>query len=112
MKAGETQNLKVDEEYFDVKNFETKRRTFNTKGLKVNFNQSGVATMSMNKTNIAVSAKERPKAKNTTMGLIVTKGNLKGDKLSVPIFVTNYDEVQKQKEKRREREGRKGETRG
>ncbi|WP_394555946.1 hypothetical protein C1N61_32690 (plasmid) [Priestia aryabhattai] len=99
MKAGETQNLKVDEEYFDVKNFETKRRTFNTKGLKVNFNQSGVATMSMNKTNIAVSAKEQPKAKNTTMGLIVTKGNLKGDKLSVPIFVTNYDEVQKQKEK-------------
>jgi len=99
MKAGETQNLKVDEEYFDVKNFETKKRSFNTKGLKVSFNQSGVATVSKNKTSLSVSTKEQPKAKSATMSLTVTKGNLKGDKLAVPILVTNYDEVQKQKEK-------------
>jgi hypothetical protein len=99
MKAGETQNLKVDEEYFDVKNFETKKRSFNTKGLKVSFKQSGVATVSKNKTSLSVSTKERPKAKSATMSLTVTKGNLKGDKLAVPILVTNYDEVQKQKEK-------------
>ncbi|MED3831271.1 hypothetical protein P4575_26075, partial [Priestia megaterium] len=99
MKAGETQNLKVDEEYFDVKNFETKKRFFNTKGLKVNFNQSGIATASKNKTSLSVSTKEQPKAKSATMSLTVTKGNLKGDKLAVPILVTNYDEVQKKKEK-------------
>ncbi|PEW14355.1 hypothetical protein CN435_22155 [Priestia megaterium] len=99
MKAGESQSLKIDEEYFDVKNFEIKNRSFNTKGIKLNFNQSGVATANKNKTTLSVSAKEQPKAKSTTMNLTVTRGNLKGDKLSVPILITNYDEIQKRKEK-------------
>lgn len=110
MKTGESQNVKVNEEYFDAKSFETKKRAFNTNGLKVAFNQSGVASASKNKTSVAVSAKEQPAAKNTTMNLTVTKGNRKGDKLSVPILIINFDDIQKQKEKEEKDEKEKQES--
>lgn len=99
LKANTNKSVKVKEEYFDFSNFTTDFKTFNPKNLEIKFDQTGIAQFKKNKNSIVVTAKKEPEAKSTVMVLEVKKGDLKGKIISIPIVITDYEEIQKQKEK-------------
>lgn len=91
--AGKKKEVKIIQEYLDVLSFTTKEKEYSPKNLAITIKDEDTISVAKNKKNLSIIAKEIPKAEKTLIEIVETKGDLKDKKVTIPVTITDFQEV-------------------